>query len=243
MMRALITGASQGIGRATALRLARDGADVGVHFRSHEAAARQVVDEVQALGREAILLQTDLRDDSGATRLADELRRHWDSLDVLVHNGGNYPRQAFADTTDADFEEQLRIHAIAPAALTRQLLPLLGRSSGGRVIFVSSVLAFDGSRRGSPYATAKAAQLGLARSLARELAPGITVNVVAPGSIDTAVLADDTTERRAERERRIPLQRIGRAEEVAAVVAFLASPAASYLTGATIPVNGGLRMG
>lgn len=242
-MRALVTGASQGIGRATALRLAKDGFDVAVHFFTHAVEAQAVVDRVEGLGHEAFLLRADLRDLGAVARMGSELQTHWDSLDVLVLNGGAYPRQAFPETNDADFEEQLRIHAVGPASLTRQLLPLLRRSSSGRVIFVSSILAFDGSRRGTPYATAKAAQLGLARSLARELAPGITVNVVAPGAIDTAVLAGDSPAQRQERERAIPIQRLGTPEEVAAAIAFLASPDARYVTGATFPVNGGLRMG
>jgi 3-oxoacyl-[acyl-carrier protein] reductase len=242
-VRALVTGASQGIGRATALRLAQDGADVAVHFLTHEAEAREVVARIQALKREAFPLRADLRDLSAIPRLASELEAHWDALDILVHNGGSYPRQAFPDTTDAQFEEQFRIHAVGPASLTRKLLPLLRRSESGRVIFVSSILAFDGSRHGAPYATAKAAQLGLARSLARELAPWITVNVVTPGSIDTAVLAGDSPEQRDERGRQIPVGRLGSPEEVAAAIAFLASPEARYITGATVPVNGGLRMG
>jgi 3-oxoacyl-[acyl-carrier protein] reductase len=242
-VRALITGASQGIGKATALRLAHDGVDVAVHFLTHEADAKSVVRQIQALGRDSFTVRGDLRDLASIGRFADELAAHWDTLDILVHNGGSYPRQAFPDTTDDQFEEQLRIHAVGPAALTRKLLPILQRSESGRIIFVSSVLAYEGSRHGAPYATAKAAQLGLARSLARELAPWITVNVVAPGSIDTAVLAGDSPEQRNERGRQIPLGRLGSPEEVAAAIAFLASPEARYVTGATIPVNGGLRVG
>ena len=242
-MRALITGASQGIGRAAALRLAQDGVDVAVHYLTHESQAREVVTRIQELKREAFSIRADLRDLSAIPRLAHEFGARWDSLDILVHNGGSYPREAFVDTKDGEFEEQLRIHAIAPASLTRELLPHLRRSESGRVIFVSSVLAFEGSRHGAPYATAKAAQLGLARSLARELAPWITVNLVAPGSIDTAVLAGDSPEQRDERGRQIPVGRLGSPEEVAAAIAFLASPDARYITGATLPVNGGLRVG
>jgi 3-oxoacyl-[acyl-carrier protein] reductase len=242
-VRALVTGASQGIGRATALRLAQDGIDVAVHYLTHETEARSVVDRIRELGRDAFQVRADLRDLSSVSPLADSIKSHWDTLDILVHNGGSYPRQSFVDTTDAGFEEQLRVHAVWPAALTRALLPLLRHSPSGRVIFVSSVLAFEGSRHGTPYATAKAAQLGLARSLARELAPWITVNIVAPGSIDTAVLAGDSPEQRDERGRQIPLGRLGSADEVAAAIAFLASPDARYITGATIPMNGGLRIG
>lgn len=242
-MRALVTGASTGIGRATALALARAGTDVAVHYLKRAAEARSVSDQIRALGRESFLLQSDLRELSALPALSAELQSHWDTLDILVHNGGTYPRKAFRDTTDLDFDEQLRLHVIGPASLTRRLLPLLQRSDSGRIIFVSSRLAYEGSNWGAAYAAAKAAQLGLARSLARELAPGITVNVVAPGAIDTAVIGGDTPERRAERTREIPLRRVGTPAEVAAAVAFLASPAASYITGTTVPVNGGSRMG
>lgn len=242
-MRAVVTGGSQGIGAATALRLARDGADVAVQYLAHEAAARDLVARMRDAGRDAFAIAGDLGNPASVAEMVRGITSRWDVLDVLVHNAGRYPRQLFAETSDADFKDQFQVHAVGPAALTRALLPLLRKSGSGRIIFVSSVLAFDGSSHGAPYATAKAAQLGLARSLARELAPGITVNVVAPGSIDTAVLAGDTPDRRAYRERRIPVGRLGTPEEVAAAIAFLASPEARYITGATVPVNGGLRVG
>ena len=124
------------------------------------------------------------------------------------------------------------------------MLPLLRKASPSpaRVVLVSSILAFNGSAHGADYAASKAGILGLARSLARELAPGITVNVVAPGSIDTAILAEDTPAQREARGRQIPLGRVGSPEEVARVVAFLTSPDANYMTGTTVHVNGGLRM-
>ncbi len=240
-MRALVTGASVGIGRETARALARDGMDVAVHFRRHESEAAGLAQELSAGGREAFTVRADLSRPDGAATLAGAVRARWDSLDVLVHNAGSYPRAAFASITDAEWEACLRLNLTAPALLTRELLPLLTRSSAGRVIFVSSVLAVAGSRHGAHYAAAKAGLVGLARSLSRELAPGITVNTVAPGSIDTAILAGDTAEMRAERGRAIPLGRIGTAREVADVIAFLASPNAAYVTGATVHVNGGLR--
>ena len=152
-----------------------------------------------------------------------------------------YNRAPFLEITDDDLRACFQVNLVAPFALTRELLPMLRRSDSGRVVFVASVLAFTGSATGAHYAAAKAGLLGLSRSLAKELAPGITVNTVAPGSIDTAILARDSPERRAERAQTIPLGRVGTAEEVAEAIAFLASPGASYLTGTTIHVNGGLR--
>ena len=240
-MRSLVTGASGGIGRATALRLARDGSDVALHFHRNREGAESLAREVISIGRDAPLVSADLAAAEAPSQIASELARNWPTLDVLVHNAGVYDRAGFETLTSQDWEAAIALHLVGPARLTQSLLPLLRRSAGGRIIFVSSLLAFTGSKWGAHYAAAKAGVLGLARSLARELAPGITVNVVAPGSIDTAIIAHDTPEARAERGRITPLARVGRPEEVADAIAFLASDRASYITGATLHVNGGLR--
>ncbi len=242
-MRALVTGASEGIGRATALCLAADGFEVAVHYRSHKDDADAVVARIRAAGGSAFAVGADLARREDVARLAEDVRGRWEVVEALVHNAGSYPRVGFADLSPDAFEECFRSHVFGPAELTRQLLPNLSRANPGRVVFVSSVLAYRGSARGSHYAAAKAAVLGLTHSLARELAPTVRVNAVAPGSIDTAVLAGDTPERRAERQRSIPLGRVGRPEEVAETIAFLVSDRSSYLTGTTIAVNGGLRIG
>lgn len=242
-MRALVTGASVGIGRETARALGRQGTDVAVHFHRHRAEAAELVEELRHAGRDAFAVGADLGEREEVLALAAAVGRTWPELDVLVHNAGNYPRRRFRELTDAEFEACLRSNLLGPATLTRALLPLLERSPGGRIIFVSSILAYTGSRHGAHYAAAKAAVLGLARSLARELAPRITVNVVAPGSVDTAILAGDSEDVRHGRERTIPLGRIGRPGEIAETIAFLASPGASYITGATVHVNGGVYPG
>ena len=240
-MRALVTGASRGIGRATAIRLARDGLDVAVHYHAHPDEAERTAAEVRSLGRTAFVVAADLSEEDGPRALSKALREQWNSLDVLVHNAGAYPRSAFESISDAEWRRCLALNLDAPAILTRELLPLLRSVTAARVVFVSSVLAFDGSSHGAHYAAAKAGILGLARSLARELAPQTTVNVVAPGTIDTAILADDTPDDRRRRERGTPLARIGTSEEVAEAIAFLASARASYITGTTLHVNGGVR--
>jgi 3-oxoacyl-[acyl-carrier protein] reductase len=241
-VRALVTGGSGGIGRATALRLARDGFEVALQYHQNRADAEATAREIGRLGRNAPILAADLVSKEGPDLLAAALLERWESVDVVVHNAGVYDRIAFDRLSREDWEAALSLNLIGPARLTQLLLPLLRRSPRGRIVFVSSVLAFTGSRWGAQYAAAKAGVLGLARSLARELAPGITVNVVAPGSIDTPVIGGDTAEARSERERAIPLGRVGRAEEVADAIAFLASERASYLTGTTLHVNGGLRL-
>ncbi|MDE1821347.1 MAG: SDR family oxidoreductase [Euryarchaeota archaeon] len=241
---ALVTGAATGIGRATALLLAGRGDAIGVHYRSHEAEARALVDEIVRDGGEAFLVRADLTRTSELTSMVEEVSRHFPSLESLVLNAGEYPRRKLADLSEEEFERTLRTNLWAPYALTRRLLPLLRSASPApaRLVVVSSVLAFNGSEHGADYASSKAGLLGLARSLARELAPDILVNVVAPGTIDTAIMAHESAQQKAERGRRIPLGRIGEAREVAEAVAFLTSPSASYMTGTTVHVNGGLRM-
>lgn len=241
-MRVLVTGASRGIGRATALRLGGEGAAVAIAFHQHRAEAEQVVTELRSTGAEAFALEADLGRREEVAQLAGEVSRRWPAMDGLVLNAGSYPRRPFEELIWEEFEDCFRTNLFGSAELTRRLLPLLRRSPAPRVVFIASVLAFDGSRHGAHYAAAKAGVLGLARSLARELAPQVGVNVVAPGSIDTAILAGDTPEVRAQRGRAIPLGRVGSPEEVAEAIVFLLSPQSRYITGATLHVNGGLRM-
>ena len=242
-MRALVTGASLGIGRATALRLGQERSEVAVHYRSHRAAAEEVVRQIEAAGGSSFAIAADLGRRQDVEALANAILARWAALDALVLNAGSYPRVRFRELDPDRFESCFRENLFGSAELTRRLLPALEAAAPSRVVFVSSVLAFDGSRNGAHYAAAKSAIVGLARSLARELAPKIRVNIVAPGAIDTAILAGDTPERRSERERAIPLGRVGRPEEVAEAIAFLVSDRASYMSGATVHVNGGVWIG
>jgi 3-oxoacyl-[acyl-carrier protein] reductase len=243
MVRALITGASGGIGQATARRLAGPEHELALHYHRHEAKARALAEELRVGPESPLLLRADLGRSEEVDAMAKELGGRWRALDVLVHNAGSYPRVHFDELSDEELESCVRINLIGPARLTHRLLPLLRAAPSARIVFVSSVLAFTGSRHGAPYAAAKAGIVGFARSLARELGPRITVNVVAPGAIDTAILADDTPEIRREREKAIPLGRVGRPEEIAESIAFLLSPAASYINGAVLHANGGAFIG
>jgi 3-oxoacyl-[acyl-carrier protein] reductase len=236
--RALVTGASRGIGRATAECLARDGVQLAVHGHTHPDELQTLVDSLDTAPT-AFSVLADLKAPTGCAALASAVQARWDSLDVLVHCAGVYPRVNFDQLSWSSFEDCLALNLVAPAELIRLLLPQLRRARHGRIVFVSSVMAFTGSAHGAHYAAAKAGLLGLARSLARELAPDITVNVVAPGAIDTAILAGDSPLQRRERERSIPLGRVGTPREVAEVIAFLASERARYITGTTLHVNGG----
>lgn len=239
----LITGAGSGIGLATARRLAGRGDALGLHARSHGAEVSALAEEHRRAGGQAHTFSADLSRPAEVETLTAEVLRAFPCLDVLILNAGTYPRRRFRELTREQFQETLQVNLLAPFQLVRGLLEALDRSpQGARVLFVTSVLAFNGSEHGADYAASKAALLGLTRSLARELAPRIRVNAVAPGPIDTAILSNDTPGARARRESAIPLGRVGRPEEVAAVLDFLSRPDSSYLTGTTVHVNGGVRM-
>jgi NAD(P)-dependent dehydrogenase (short-subunit alcohol dehydrogenase family) len=244
---ALVTGAdSMGMGRAIALALAEAGADVAVHWYSDRALGEDVVARIAAMGRKAVLVGCDLGDPAAARAM---LRAAWDglgSLGIVVCNAGMIQRKAFLDIDDADWD---RIHgvnlrgtfAVAQEAARR----MVAAGIGGRIVMVSSVNQAHANPDIAHYAATKGGIMMLARSMALELAPyGITVNLVAPGTIETDInrhmLADP--EFRARKLAGVPLRRAGTPEDVAGSVLYLASEAASYLTGTTITVDGGLTI-
>jgi 3-oxoacyl-[acyl-carrier protein] reductase len=241
MPAALVTGASKGIGAAVARRLAADGFDVAVHYHTDTAGARRTAEAVRKLRRKAIVVKADLSAPRDLEWLVQEVARAFPRLDCVVHNAGVYERRKFSEMTGTAWVATRLVDLDAPAVLTHLLLDKMARDSS--IVFVSSIAAVRGSRHGAHYAASKAGLLGLARSLALELAPRVRVNAVAPGYIDTAILAEDTPVQRKQRAVEVPLARIGRPEDVADAVAFLAGPGSRYITGQVLHVNGGLWMG
>ncbi len=241
MPTALVTGASKGIGAAVAKRLAEDGYDVAIHYRTDPMGAKKTAEAVRKAKRKAVLVKGDLAVGADIGRLADEVKAAFPKLDCIVHNGGMYDRRRFENMTGNAWVATRLVHLDAPALLTHALLDRLSKDAS--VVFVSSIVAFRGSRNGAHYAAAKAALLGLARSLALELAPRVRVNVVAPGYVDTKLLETDSPVKRRERMAEVPLKRLGTPEDVAGAVSFLVGRDGSYLTGQVLHVNGGLWMG
>ncbi len=237
---ALVTGASRGIGAATAQRLAQDGFDVAVNYLEGKESALRVVNRNEAQGRRSIAVQADVSRIADVRRMVAETVRGLGRLDVLVNNAGVYDRALFDDTTPEDWDRRIAVNLSSCFYAAKAAVPEMRKVGGGRIISVTSQLAYRGTSHGADYVAAKAGIVGLTKALALELAKdGILVNAVAPGSIETDILAGDTPEDRARRLRTIPLGRVGRAEEVAAAIAFLASPDSAYITGQVLHVNGG----
>jgi 3-oxoacyl-[acyl-carrier protein] reductase len=247
---ALVTGASRGIGRATALALAETGAHVLVHFGRSAQEAESLVSEIQSKGGSANAISADQGTPSGAALLAERVRSIvGDRLDVLVLNAGISKAARIADYTVEDFDNLFATNVRSPFFLVQQLLPVLGE--GSNIIVISSIGAH--AVIGKPgldnpsvlaYASTKGALETLVKNWAAILGPrGVRVNAVAPGAIDTDM--SNFTKTEAGREMTLGMQalkRIGKPEDVADVVAFLASDAARWITGASIPVDGGSKL-
>lgn len=238
---ALVTGASKGIGAAVAKRLARDGFDVAVHYNTDAAGAKRTAAAIAKAGRRAVLVKGDLAEPEGPKVVAEAVGQAFPRLHAVVHNAGFYDRRGFAELDEGAWRATLAVDLEAPAHLTRRLLPRL--TDGASLVFVSSIVAARGSTHGAAYTAAKAGLLGLTRTLAQELAPKARANAVAPGYIDTAMLATDSAAKRKARAAEVPLGRVGSPEDVAGAVSFLCGPDSAYVTGTILHVNGGLWIG
>jgi len=239
---ALVTGASRGIGRAIALELARQGATVtGTALSDAGAQAITTAFEAEGLAGRGVVLN--VNDAAACEALIDETVKTSGSLSILVNNAGITQDQLAMRMKDEEWDAVIATNLTAVFRMSRAVLRPMMKARHGRIINITSVVGSMGNAGQANYAASKAGAAGMARALAREIGSrGITVNCVAPGFIDTDMTRGLPAEQQAALKAQIPLGRLGRPEEIAHAVAFLASPQAGYITGATLHVNGGMYM-
>ena len=240
---ALVTGGSRGIGRAIAIRLAAEGAKVAVNYAGNKAAAEEVKAIIEKQGGTAHLIQADVSDASAACEMVERVHAELGGLDILVNNAGITRDTLLIRMRDEDFDAVIGTNLKGVYACTKAAAKIMTKQRSGRIVNLSSVVGEIGNIGQTNYAAAKAGVIGFTKAAAKEFAArGITVNTVAPGFIDTdmtAVLKDSIREKLIEN---IPLGALGKPEHVADAVIFLVSDAASYITGQTLNVDGGMVM-
>jgi 3-oxoacyl-[acyl-carrier protein] reductase len=239
---ALVTGASRGIGQAIALKLGKDGATV-VGTATTEEGAKNINCYLEETGIEGMGLVLNVNDADQIGNVLAETRRKFGEITILVNNAGITRDDLLVRMKDEKWDEVIETNLKSVFRLSREVLRAMMRARSGRIINISSIVGATGNIGQANYAAAKAGVLGLSKSLAREVGSrNITVNCVAPGFVDTDMTRALTEKQQRDLIQYVPLARLGRSEEIASAVAFLASPSAGYITGATLHVNGGMYM-
>lgn len=240
---AIVTGGSRGIGRGIVLALAAAGADVLFTYASNEAAANEVVAEVEKLGRKAVAIKADAASGGDATNVVDEATKQFGKIDILVNNAGITKDTLLMRMSEADWDSVIDTNLKGVFLLTKAAIRPMMSARSGRIITISSVVGLTGNPGQANYTASKAGVIGFSKSIAKEVGSrGITANVVAPGYIVT-----DMTGKLSETQQKaimdlVPVKRMGTVEDIANAVLFLASPLAEYITGETIRVDGGMAM-
>lgn len=238
---ALVTGASRGIGRSTALALAAEGANVVVNYASSQAAAEQVVAEIGAMGSQAIALVADVSKADQVDGMIEAVMQKWGQIDVLVNNAGITRDTLLLRMKPDDWQAVIDLNLTGVFLCTKAVSKIMLKQRSGRIINITSVAGQMGNPGQANYSAAKAGVIGFTKTVAKELAPrGITVNAVAPGFITTDMTADLKSD---DILKFIPLGRYGQPEEIAGMIRFLVTdPAAAYITGQVMNVDGGMVM-
>lgn len=240
---ALVTGASRGIGAATARQLAEEGCDVAVNYHQNGDAARAVVEKVNDIGQRAVAIQADIGNTDDADRLVRETTDQLGGLHVLVNNAGHVARATLDELSLAEWRRMMAVTLDGAFVVAQRVAPFMTDAGWGRIVNVSSLRAMAGYGNGAHYATAKAGLWGFTKALATELGPhGVTANTVAPGYTETDITRDAIRTKGDEIRAKIPVGQVAQPEEIGALIAFLCRDEAGSINGATINANGGLYM-
>lgn len=238
---AVVTGGSRGIGRAVCLKLAENGADIALLYASNEQKANEVVAEIEALGRHAVAYKCGVQSFDETAAVVAQIMTDFGHIDILVNNAGITRDKLMLSMKEADFDDVIDVNLKGVFNMMRHVYPIFAKQKSGKIVNISSVAGLMGNPGQTNYSAAKAGIIGMTKSAARELAGrGICCNVVAPGFIETDMTAKFVEDKAA--FDKIPLKRMGKAEEVANLVFFLASPMSDYITGEVIRCDGGMAM-
>lgn len=239
---ALVTGASRGLGKAIALTLAGEGASIAAVARSEEA-LKETLEAVRAMGGVAEPFALDVADGAAVDATVEKIAARFEHIDILVNNAGVTRDGLLARMTSEAWDTVINTNLKGAFNLTKPVGRLMVRQRSGRIVNISSVIGLMGNAGQANYAASKAGLIGFTKSVAREFASrGITCNVICPGFIETDMTRDLNEDLRKKLLERIPLQRLGRPDDIAGAVAFLCSPAANYITGQILTVDGGMVM-
>ncbi|MFZ5800555.1 MAG: 3-oxoacyl-[acyl-carrier-protein] reductase [Candidatus Omnitrophota bacterium] len=240
---AIVTGASRGIGREIALRLAREGAQVAFNYLQAKEAAESLLKGIESSGAEAMAAQCDVRDFAAVKEWVESVRQRFGRLDILVNNAGVLRDKAFMLMEKNDWDAVVDTNLNGLFNVTRACIVTFLKQKSGQIVNISSVSGIIGTSRQTNYAASKAGIIGFTKSFAREVGPyNIRVNAVAPGYIETEMVTTFKEDYKKQLLEKIPLKRFGAAKEVADAVMFLLSPAGKYITGGVLVVDGGLSM-
>lgn len=237
---ALVTGAASGIGQGIAIAFAREGADVIIADRSDEAAASGTMTGIEAHGRDGLFVRTDVTDEASVTAMADAALARFGRVDILVNNAGIFTEALFASMTVDEWDRVLNTNLRGTFLCTRALINQMIERRDGRIINIASQLGQIGGVSAVHYSASKGGVIAMTKALAREVSHlGVLVNAIAPGPIETPLLASETDEWRNTKLAELPIRRFGRVDEVAPTAVFLASADGSYYVGQTLGPNGG----
>ncbi|KKT29394.1 MAG: hypothetical protein UW15_C0012G0010 [Parcubacteria group bacterium GW2011_GWC1_44_10] len=238
----LVTGASRGIGRAIARAFVAAGASVILNYREREAEMGRVIDELKKRNKQVVAIRADISNSKDVVKMFGDIKKQFGRIDVLINNAGIRQDSLIVNTAEKDWDNILNVNLKGTFLCLKEAAKLM-LASGGRIVNIVSVVGTHGNAGQAAYSASKAVIIGLTKSAAKELGPvGITVNAIAPGLIDTDMVADLTTEQRAKLIKNTPLGRAGTPDEIASAVVFLASDAASYINGQIVGIDGGMIM-